>query len=112
MHVDASLTRWRGILAEYASLVLVLVLLVAAFSVATSHFFTVTTLRTVANQVPDILLVATGMTFVIIAGGIDLSVGSSSRCRAPCSASPSRSGRFLSAPQCWQPSQRAQRAAR
>jgi ribose transport system permease protein len=56
--------------------VLVLLLLVAGFAAATDHFFTLTTLRTVANQVPDILLVATGMTFVIIAGGIDLSVGS------------------------------------
>src|SRR5215210_3255434 len=76
MRGDAALIRWRGLLAEYASLVLVLLLLVAGFSLATNHFFTVTTLRTVANQVPDILLVATGMTFVIIAGGIDLSVGS------------------------------------
>jgi len=63
-------------LAEYASLVVVLLLLVGGFAAATEHFFTLTTLRTVANQVPDILLVATGMTFVIIAGGIDLSVGS------------------------------------
>jgi ribose transport system permease protein len=54
----------------------VLLVLVAGFGLATDHFFTITTLRTVANQVPDILLVATGMTFVIIAGGIDLSVGS------------------------------------
>ena len=53
-----------------------LLVLVAGFALATDHFFTLTTLRTVANQVPDILLVATGMTFVIIAGGIDLSVGS------------------------------------
>ena len=53
-----------------------LLLLVAGFAASTEHFFTLTTLRTVANQIPDILLVATGMTFVIIAGGIDLSVGS------------------------------------
>ncbi len=53
-----------------------LLLLVAGFGLATEHFFTITTLRTVANQVPDMLMVATGMTFVIIAGGIDLSVGS------------------------------------
>jgi ribose transport system permease protein len=56
--------------------VLVLVLLVAGFSAGTQYFFTLTTLRTIANQVPDVLFVATGMTFVIIAGGIDLSVGS------------------------------------
>jgi ribose transport system permease protein len=51
-------------------------LLVAGFGAATDHFLSATTIRTIANQVPDVLLVATGMTFVIVAGGIDLSVGS------------------------------------
>ena len=51
----AALTRWRRILAEYVSLLLVLLLLVAGFGLATDHFFTITTLRTVANQVPDML---------------------------------------------------------
>jgi ribose transport system permease protein len=54
----------------------VLILLVAGFGAATDHFLSATTLRTIANQVPDVLLVATGMTLVIVAGGIDLSVGS------------------------------------
>ena len=63
-------------MAEYAGLAGVLGVLVAGFGLATDHFFSPTTLRTIANQVPDALLVATGMTFVIIAGGIDLSVGS------------------------------------
>jgi ribose transport system permease protein len=54
----------------------VLVALVLGFGGATDYFFTATTLRTIANQLPDILLVATGMTLVVIAGGIDLSVGS------------------------------------
>lgn len=53
-----------------------LLALVAGFGLVTDHFLTATTLRTVANQVPDVLLVATGMTLVIVAGGIDLSVGS------------------------------------
>ena len=53
-----------------------LVALVAGFGAATDYFFTATTLRTIANQLPDILLVSTGMTLVVIAGGIDLSVGS------------------------------------
>jgi ribose transport system permease protein len=43
---------------------------------ATRHFLTATTLRTIANQVPAAILVATGMTLVLVAGGIDLSVGS------------------------------------
>lgn len=46
------------------------------FGLATNHFLSAITVRTIANQVPDVLLVATGMTLVIIAGGIDLSVGS------------------------------------
>ena len=29
-----------------------------------------------ANQVPDLTVIAVGMTFVLIIGGIDLSVGS------------------------------------
>ena len=61
---------------EYTGLALVLALLIGGFSLATEHFFTFTTLRTIANQVPDVLLVAVGMTFVILGGGIDLSVGS------------------------------------
>ena len=58
------------------ALVAVLVLLVAGFGLATDHFFSAITVRTIANQIPDVLLVSTGMTLVIIAGGIDLSVGS------------------------------------
>jgi ribose transport system permease protein len=49
---------------------------VLGFGLATDHFLSATTLRTIANQVPDVLLVATGMTLVIVTGGIDLSVGS------------------------------------
>lgn len=47
-----------------------------AFGAATEHFATALTFRTVANQLPDALLLATGLTLVIAAGGIDLSVGS------------------------------------
>ena len=46
------------------------------FGLATSHFASWTTARALANQAPDTLLVATGMTLVIVTGGIDLSVGS------------------------------------
>jgi ribose transport system permease protein len=54
----------------------VLALLVAIFSALTSHFFSLPSLRSLANQAPDGILLATGMTFVILTGGIDLSVGS------------------------------------
>jgi ribose transport system permease protein len=53
-----------------------LVLLTAGFSAATSHFWSWTTLVALANQAPEALLLATGMTLVVLTGGIDLSVGS------------------------------------
>jgi ribose transport system permease protein len=63
-------------LANYLGLLLVLVVLVAFFSMWCENFFTVRTLTTVANQIPDLTVIAVGMTLVLIIGGIDLSVGS------------------------------------
>lgn len=63
-------------LAEYLGLLGVLAVLIAVFSLNTANFFTFTTFRTIANQAPDALIVAVGMTFVLIIAGIDLSVGS------------------------------------
>lgn len=57
-------------------LILALVILVIAFSFASEYFFTVNNLLNVARQVSVTAIVAVGMTFVIISGGIDLSVGS------------------------------------
>src|SRR5262249_25450141 len=61
---------------DWIGLALVLVALVLVFGVTTRHFASWTTARALANQAPDTLLVATGMTLVIVTGGIDLSVGS------------------------------------
>jgi ribose transport system permease protein len=66
----------RGLLAEYAGLVMALGLLVLVFSLSTDHFFSVGTFRSIANQIPAAIIIATGMTFVLIIAGIDLSVGS------------------------------------
>ncbi|HVF86512.1 MAG TPA: ABC transporter permease [Pyrinomonadaceae bacterium] len=66
----------NGIFTDYLGMALVLAALVVAFGLTTQHFLTLTTFRTIANQIPDAVLVATGMTFVLIVGGIDLSVGS------------------------------------
>jgi ribose transport system permease protein len=66
---------WR-ILLQYAGLLIALLLLIVAFSLKTSHFFSLTMLRTISNQIPDAVFLAVGMTFVMIVGGIDLSVGS------------------------------------
>jgi ribose transport system permease protein len=66
----------RRFVAEQLGLLLVLFVLVAAFSLTTGHFLSLTTFRTIANQIPDALVIAVGMTFVLLIGGIDLSVGS------------------------------------
>jgi ribose transport system permease protein len=54
----------------------VLVALVAGFGLFTERFLSLATLRTIANQVPELVIVAVGLTFVLVVGGIDLSVGS------------------------------------
>ncbi|MGH9319424.1 MAG: ABC transporter permease [Vicinamibacteria bacterium] len=61
---------------EYLGLLAVLALLVLLFGSLSERFLTLRTFTTVANQVPDLAVVAVGMTFVLIVGGIDLSVGS------------------------------------
>ncbi|MBM4024885.1 MAG: ABC transporter permease [Planctomycetes bacterium] len=53
-----------------------LVLLLVIFGLWARNFFTLTTFRTIANQIPDTTIAAVGMTFVLILAGIDLSVGS------------------------------------
>lgn len=68
--------RLHAVSAEYAGLLLALAALIAFFSLRAEHFFTPITFQTIAGQIPDTLIVAVGMTFVLIIGGIDLSVGS------------------------------------
>jgi ribose transport system permease protein len=53
----------------------VLALLIAFFGFQSEHFLTWGNFVAVANQIPDALLIAIGMTFVLIIGEIDLSVG-------------------------------------
>jgi ribose transport system permease protein len=53
-----------------------LIALCVTLWVATPHFLTVSNLRNVLEQTAINAIVAVGMTFVIISGGIDLSVGS------------------------------------
>jgi ribose transport system permease protein len=66
----------RGRLWDYLGLGLALAGLVLVFGALTEHFFSRVTFVTIASQVAPALLVAVGMTFVLIVGGIDLSVGS------------------------------------
>jgi len=65
----------RQRLIDYLALVFVLVAMTLFFGVATENFFTAATVRTIANQAPAAVLIAVGMTYVLIVAGIDLSVG-------------------------------------
>ena len=55
---------------------IVLIILVIFFSFASSNFLSATTVTMIAKHVALYGILALGMTFVIITGGIDLSVGS------------------------------------
>jgi ribose transport system permease protein len=50
--------------------------MVGLFSSLSEYFFSSETFVTIANEIPAIAVMAVGMTFVLIIGGIDLSVGS------------------------------------
>ncbi|MCA9085807.1 MAG: ABC transporter permease [Planctomycetaceae bacterium] len=66
----------RFVVGEHTALVIVLGLLIAFFGSQSRYFLSTATLTAVINQIPALTLVAIGMTFVLITGGIDLSVGS------------------------------------
>lgn len=67
----------RGILSKPGVPILAFLLVLMVFlSVASDRFLTVSNLFAVANQAVFIVILAVGMTIVMISGGIDLSVGS------------------------------------
>src|ERR1700744_6628825 len=61
---------------NYLGLLGALLAMIALFSVLSSHFLTYDTFSTIANQIPDLVVMSVGMTFILIIAGIDLSVGS------------------------------------
>ncbi|MDR5757098.1 ABC transporter permease [Caballeronia sp. LZ035] len=63
-------------LSNYLGLAGALAAMIALFSVLSSHFLTYDTFSTIANQIPDLVVMSIGMTFVLIIASIDLSVGS------------------------------------
>lgn len=65
----------KSLLIKYKSLV-GLIVLCLIISILTPRFLTITNLRNVFTQVSVNAVIAAGMTFVILTGGIDLSVGS------------------------------------
>lgn len=62
--------------ADLLILLTVLAAMIVLFGLLRDSFFSIATLGSVANRIPALALVATGMTLVMITGGIDLSVGS------------------------------------
>lgn len=63
-------------LLQHAGLLGVLALLILIFGATSDNFLKPSTFASIANQIPDLTLVAVGMTLVLVIGGIDLSVGS------------------------------------
>lgn len=57
-------------------IVLILVLLIAVFSIASSNFLSFSTVTTILRQVSIIGIISVGAAYVILTAGIDLSVGS------------------------------------
>ncbi|HEV2358316.1 MAG TPA: ABC transporter permease [bacterium] len=72
---------WRRI-----GLPVVLLVLGAVFSLVNHNFLTVTNLSNVARQYSPLALISIGQTFVIINGGIDLSVGALMALISVCTA--------------------------
>lgn len=67
-----SLRAWADLLV----LVAVWAAMIALFGLLQKSFFNTATMGSIANRIPSLALVATGMTLVMVTGGIDLSVGS------------------------------------
>jgi ribose transport system permease protein len=68
--------QFKTTLFQYGGLLTALAMLVLFFSLRTESFFQIGTARLIANQIPELTLLAIGMTLVLVIGQIDLSVGS------------------------------------
>ncbi len=65
--------RW---VADLATSLAILGALLLLFSLLSEHFLSLRTFSTLANRIPTLVVVSTGMTLILISGMIDLSVGS------------------------------------
>jgi ribose transport system permease protein len=61
---------------DYAALAGTWAGLVLLFGLLSHNFFSARTFAALANRIPALLVISSGMTFVLIVGGIDLSAGS------------------------------------
>jgi ribose transport system permease protein len=62
--------------ADSVGLLAGLAVLVTVFGLRSEHFLTTLTVTTLLNQIPALTVATIGMTYVLVVGGIDLSVGS------------------------------------
>lgn len=69
------LTKLTSVFRDQGSAAVGLVIIFIIMSVASSNFLTLDNLINVGRQISINAILAVGMTFVIITGGIDLSVG-------------------------------------
>jgi ribose transport system permease protein len=70
------ISKVRKLLKGELGLLLILVILIVTFMILSPYFFTSRNLLNITRQISITLIVAIGMTFVILTGEIDLSVGS------------------------------------
>ncbi|MBO9535479.1 ABC transporter permease [Herbaspirillum sp.] len=61
---------------NYTGLVIALLAMCAMFAFLSENFLSAATFITLSNDIPPLVVMAVGMTFILIIGGIDLSVGS------------------------------------
>ena len=61
---------------ESMVLIVMLLGLVLLFGIMTPNFFTFNNFKTIVSNLPIIAIMAVGMTFVLLSGGLDISVGS------------------------------------
>ncbi len=66
----------RSAVGGYLGLLGALVAMIVLFASLSPHFLAFKTFSTIANEIPDLVVMSVGMTFVLIIGSIDLSVGS------------------------------------
>lgn len=73
---NSNFIKFRSLLKSEFGLVIILISLIIIFSISSKYFLTSRNLLNITRQISINLIIAIGMTFVIITGEIDLSVGS------------------------------------
>lgn len=74
--LNSNFIKFRSLLKSELGLVFILISLIITFSIFSEYFLTSRNLLNITRQISINLIIAIGMTFVILTGEIDLSVGS------------------------------------